>query len=301
MKIKHLFSFLVVALALTSCQTKPNIDYLAGGYYASVYEADSLYIIKEYEKSYEIFDKTFSTFEPIDIDVYNEVSTYVKLKVILDKGLSYKEYSDLMSVYGYSDVYLKNDSILNIYYHRVKDKLDNDISNLKQKYRSSLNIDLRNKILRMKVQDQLYRQNYGANRDKQEKIDSTNTQELIHIFDTYGFPSKRMIGDYSVDNQHASINTLLLHTDDSIREHYFIPKIQEYVRNGVANPQLVGTMYDQLLLYGGSEQYYGTYNTSKPMTATSKEINKRRASIGLSRLGYENWRENILYPDDGEY
>ncbi len=299
MKAKYLF--LAASLFLTSCQIKPNKDYLAGGYYSSVYEADSLYIAKEYEKSYEIFDRTFSNFEPIDMDVYNEVSTYVKLKVILDKEVSYKEYTELISEYGYSDVYLKNDSVLNIFYDIVKEKFDKDIPTLKSTYNSSINMDLRNKILRMKIEDQRYRGNGGGNWDEQNKIDSINEQELIHIFDTHGFPSKKMIGKYSIDNQHATLNTLLLHTDDSIREYYFIPKVLDYVRDGVADPRLVGYMYDQLLIYNGDEQYYGTYTTSKPMSATIKEINERRISIGLPKLWYEDWRNNILYPDFDEY
>ena len=197
--------------------------------------------------------------------------------------------------------FLKNDSILNIYYNRVKRKFDMDIPTLKEAYNSSLNMDLRNKILRMKVEDQRYRGNDKGNWDKQNKIDSINTQELINTFDKYGFPSKKVIGKYSIDNQHATISTLLLHTDDSIREHYFIPKILNYVREGKANPRLVGYMYDQLLLYNEDEQYYGTYNSSKPMTATTKEINERRASIGLPNLGYENWRNSILYPYFDKY
>ncbi|WP_040559704.1 hypothetical protein U8527_03470 [Kordia algicida OT-1] len=301
MKIEHSILLSMVAFFLTSCFTDSKVDYLADGYYSNIYKADSLYIEKEYEKSYEIFEKVFSKFDPIDMDVYNEVSTYVKLKIILDKDLKYKEYTDLMSIYGYPDIFLKKDSVLKIYYKRVKDKLDEEIPVLKEAYTSSLNMDLRNKILRMKVEDQRFRGNGGGNWDKQNKIDSINTQELINIFDTYGFPSKKMIGSSLVDGQHASISTLLLHTDDSIREHYFIPKILSYVREGKANPRLVGFMYDQLLLYNGDEQYYGTYNSSKPMTATPKEINQRRDSIGLSKLGYEDWRNNILYPDFDEY
>ena len=41
------------------------------------------------------------------MDVYNEVPTYIKLKIILNKELPYKEYTDLMSVYGYPDFFFK--------------------------------------------------------------------------------------------------------------------------------------------------------------------------------------------------
>ncbi|KAB8152705.1 hypothetical protein EZY14_012855 [Kordia sp. TARA_039_SRF] len=301
MKIEHSLLLSMVAFFLISCFTDSKVDYLADGYYSNIYEADSLYIEKEYEKSYEIFDKVFSKFDPIDMDVYNEVSTYVKLKIILGKDLKYKEYTDLTSIYGYPDIFLKKDSVLNIYYNRVKNKFDKEIPVLKKAYTSSLNMDLRNKILRMKVEDQRFRGNGGGNWDKQNKIDSINTQELINIFDTYGFPSKKMIGSSLVDGQHASISTLLLHTDDSIKEHYFIPKILDYVRKGKANPRLVGYMYDRLFLSTVNEQYYGTYITSKPMNASLKEINERRASIGLSNLGHDDWRNSILYPDFDEY
>ncbi|MEM6719220.1 MAG: hypothetical protein AAF611_07910 [Bacteroidota bacterium] len=259
--------------------------------------ADSLYIVKEYEQSYNILEQTFSRFEPIDMEIYNELITYIKLKILLKKDVSYDEFTRLISVYGYTESYLKNDDVLGAFYEQNEQQLIHDTPQLQKQYLSSINLDLRNQILRMKSEDQLYRDNYGTYQEEQTRIDSTNTEKLIHIFNTYGFPSKKLIGEYSVDNNSPNINALLLHTRDSIREHYFIPKVKEYVHQGKANPRLVGTMYDQLLLYDGFEQYYGTYSSSPITEASEAEINRRRASIGLPSYGYEDWRYRILYPE----
>ncbi|MBC8757133.1 hypothetical protein H2O64_20860 [Kordia sp. YSTF-M3] len=221
MKVKYLFLFLIVSFFLTSCWTKPNKDYLADDYYLSVSEADSLYIIKEYEKSYEILDELFSNVAPLNTTPYKEISTYVKLKVILDDNLEYTEYTELITKYGFPIKYLKKDSVLSIYYAKVRDRFDTEASTLRKEYETSLNLELRDKIIEMKRLDQLYRQgNYKQNIEKQNKIDSTNAEELIYIFDTYGFPSETIIGGYYIDNQFVNIDALLLHTKDSIRENF---------------------------------------------------------------------------------
>ncbi|MEM6719219.1 MAG: hypothetical protein AAF611_07905 [Bacteroidota bacterium] len=154
----------------------------------------------------------------------------------------------------------------------------------------------------MKSSDQLYRNgSYKENKQKQDSIDLLNARELKNIFETYGFPSDRVIGNYTINDDFVNIDALLLHTKDSIRRNYFIPTILKYVRQGKANPRYVGFMEDQLLIYAGKEQYYGTYQNAPLMSVDTSEINKRRQSIGLPNLGYEQWRDKILYPDESEY
>ncbi len=156
---------------------------------------------------------------------------------------------------------------------------------------------MREEILEMKRKDQLYRgRNYiGENIIKQDSIDDINTSKLITIFEKYGYPNHAIIGTSSnPDKNNPSIRVMLLHTEDSIRVSYFLPKILLSVKEGKCNPFTYGVVYDQHLLYDKEEQKYWTYKTKRSITNT-KKINELRESIGLPRHGYETWRFNKLY------
>ncbi len=268
-------------------------DYLAMNYYSQVYLADSLFITKNFEDSYTILNKLFSKIEPIDLETYNEVVTMMKLKVILKKQPKLADFEELIFKYGYPLSYLENDSILSDYYKKIN---KSKRSNLEKKYLSNLDMKLRANILEMKERDQLVRKNY--NEKKADSVDLINQALLIEIFKNKGFPSKTLIGGYSVDSRDANIGAILLHTDDSVRLNYFMPKILDYIRKGEARPRLYGIMKDQYLIYNNQEQYYGTYITKKRLNIPLAELNNRRKSIGLPNYGYHKWRTKEIYGED---
>ncbi|MHA7060238.1 hypothetical protein ACWGOQ_0023655 [Aquimarina sp. M1] len=285
-------------LFLTSCSSKSQQkNYIDGGYYRSVYEADSLFIEGNYLKSYSILEGAFKQNSPINLPIYYEYKTYIKSAYLTNnKGKSFDGLRNLISKYGITWNQINNDSIL---------KLVKTESNLSKKHFDSLSIifiktldiSLREEILEMKIKDQLYRgRNYvGENITKQDSIDDVNTKKLITIFEKYGYPNSGIIGTSSNPNKNnPSIRVMLLHTDDSIRESYFMPKILSFVKKGKCNPFTYGAVYDQLLLYNKEEQKYWTYETKKNITNT-KKVNEFRESIGLPQYGYETWRFNRLY------
>ncbi|UPT71849.1 MAG: hypothetical protein M0D53_05975 [Flavobacterium sp. JAD_PAG50586_2] len=148
----------------------------------------------------------------------------------------------------------------------------------------------------MKSQDQFYRKkDYKSNIDKQKIIDLKNQKRLIEIFDRYGYPNKKIIGGYNIDNDNVDITVMLLHTNDSIRREYFMPKVLEYIKHGEASPELYANLHDQLLLYNGEDQYYGSYENK--VDIPTNELNKRRRKIGMPNYGYQKWRLNTIYPD----
>lgn len=273
-----------------------EINYIP--YYLKVYEADSLYIIGEYERSYTILDSLFKSYEPLDLPIYQEYVTYNKLKIVLKIRIKRSEFSELFSKHGYTREYIENDSLLNSYYNKNKKYFDNNFSGLRKNYLSSLNLELRKTILEMKQQDQLYRKKeYKNHLEEQERIDSLNTVKLITIFNTLGYPNEKLIGNFSIDNTNSNISAILLHTKDSIRVNYFMPKILEYVKKGQASPRDYATMQDQYFLYNGEEQYYGTYTTKEKITVPVSELNRRRKTIGLPNYDYENWRTKKLFSE----
>ena len=293
-----LFSLCIIISCKTTFAKKEEVkekNYIP--YYLSVYKADSLFIAKNYGRSYEVLDSLFQKYEPINMPNYNEVANYYKLKIILKKEIDRTAFSNLISNYDFNEEFLKNDSIISIYYN--KEKNNQNYNDLRQTYLASLNLDLRNEIKEMCSQDQLYRdKNYKLNILKQNKIDSINWIKTKNILEKIGYPNENRIGNFMIDKSNVSIEIILLHTNDYDRVNYFMPKILEFMKKGQAPPNAYASMYDQLQLYNGKEQYYGSYNSKNIMTIDMKELNKRRKTIGLPSYGYEKWRLKKLYPDE---
>ena len=154
----------------------------------------------------------------------------------------------------------------------------------------------------MKKADQLYRgrnaQFLMDNKRKQDSIDLENRNALVNIFEEIGYPNFNKLGEepYEYPSKY-NIKVILLHTPDSIREHYFLPKLLEYVRSGECNPIVYGALYDQLFLYNKMPQKYGTYIQKTPNLQSKDSINYFRKKIGLPNYGYEKWRSRTLYGD----
>jgi hypothetical protein len=120
-----------------------------------------------------------------------------------------------------------------------------------------------------------------------------NQSRIIEIFNDFGFPNEKLIGNFTIDKINADISVILLHTKDSIRKAYFMPKILEYIKKGEASPELYANLHDQLLLYNGDSQYYGSYENE--IKISIKEVNNRRKKIGLPNYGYLKWRLSKLF------
>jgi hypothetical protein len=288
--------FLLFVLII-SCRSKKQVVYKNEvsyiPYYLKVYEADSLFVLKEYSKSYSILDSLFKEYQPVNLIIYDEVLSYIKLKIILNKKIKDKELLRLISFYGYNKEFISNDSIFKS--TKKQNLLLSNYESLRAIYINNIDLKLRNEIKGMKSEDQFYRKNdYESNIDKQTVIDLKNQKRIMEIFDNYGFPNQKKTGVYNIDKSDTDTTVILLHTKDSVRKQYFMPKIYEYVKLGEASPELYANLYDQFLLYNGKEQYYGSYENKVEIPIN--ELNKRRKKIGLPSYGYEEWRSRKLYP-----
>lgn len=294
-----LFTILFFLISCKSSYTKigdKDANYIP--YYLKVYEADSLFIVGDYQRSYEILDSLFKKYESLDMKPYYEYKTYLISKQKTEKHIGKKEFEQLIVKFGYNNTQIMNDENLKDLY--IKFNLsDIDYADLRKGYLNTLNLGLRQEIIEMKEQDQKYRIRGRSYEDiqNQNKIDSVNTLKMIDIFEKIGFPNESIIGVYNIDNTSTSCDVILLHTKDSIRLNYFAPKIKEFIRKGKASSELYGKLIDQSFIYKDKEQYYGTYQNSPISSITIRELNKRRREIGLPNYGYEDWRAEKLYPE----
>src|SRR5690606_3967628 len=90
-------------------------------YYLKVYEADSLFMMKNYERSFEILDSLFQKYEPLNQFGVYEMQTYVKTAYLTGNHKSIKPiFSKLFDTWGYETKYLKYDSIMNLAFEKSK-------------------------------------------------------------------------------------------------------------------------------------------------------------------------------------
>lgn len=260
-------------------------------YYLEIYKADSLTMIGKYEHSFNILDSLFKIYEPTNAPPYYEYNTYLKVSQLAKKTISKKKVHSLIANYGF-DI-----ATFDVNAYPVLNKVfeESNISkkryhNYRKQYLDKIDTVLRKKIVQLKYLDQKARK-IDSKKNRIKLMDSIDLQVekfLIDIFSRNIFPNEHVIGNHTIDKNSAiSIGTLLLHTRDSIRLNYFIPRINSFVEQGKCLPSTYCQMIDQYHLYNGKEQIYGTYNT---LQLNPKEYNYVRKKAGLPSIEYEQWR-----------
>lgn len=257
-------------------------------YYLKVYEAKGLFEQGNYERSFEILDSLFRKYEPLNQFMVDEYKTYLQLAYLSsNKHIFPKALIKGIEEYGLSDLVFENDSIMNLVYK--ESGLDSvQYTTHWSRYLDKINFGLRDTIKEMVKRDRFKnREDWdtpeGARR--LDSIDSINSVLLKYIFEEYGYPGESVIGNGAIALKREEspisvvISGVLLHTRDSIRQAYFLPKMLEFVKQGKAPPLFYARMVDQLEVYHQRPQVYGTY--TNVMVKDSSKLDGLRKSIGL--------------------
>jgi tetratricopeptide (TPR) repeat protein len=248
---------LIIIVGAISCSKKElqECNYIEN-YYQTIYEAEFQYQLENYEKAFDLYKIAFATCSPINTPVHNEIGKFIEISTVLGHIDMALEFVELNIHSGYELKWIVQDDTYKTLFETDRGKeLIKNYETIRTSYLKSVNLDLRKEIQEMTRLDQLYRIN--NNGPKQDSLDQINTARLIEIFDEYGYPNSNVIGHFSIDRTYTDIGTILLHTSDSIRTHYFIPKLLEYVKNGECPPLRVGNIIDQLQIYNGKPQTHG--------------------------------------------
>lgn len=275
-------------IAITGTVPK-EVNYIP--YYLKVYEVQDFFREGNYERSFEILDSLFKVYKPLNQFMGQEYLIYLKSAYMTSNYQILKNaFLTGIEDYGLSDFLFENDSLLGLafQYTKIDSQTYNDYWN---KYVSKLNLSLRDTIKEMRIRDQ-YNSRKGYNTYEGMKIlDSTdliNEKLLIYIFEKYGYPNESLVGnmEFSIKRDSTPFSSyfppILLHTRDSIRQAYFIPKMWEYVKEGKAPPLFYARMVDQLEIYNKRPQIYGTY--SKVDIKDKRKVDSLRNTIGLPNL-----------------
>lgn len=270
-----------------------EVNYVSSGYYSRAYLADSLFLIKDYQGSYEVLNTLFEETEPLDFSPYYEYRTYVKAACLLgETEQASKGLQDLISNYGLQWTSIQTDPVLLSIAKEMKLTREWH-SKLSTNYLSHTDPKIGEKLKQMALLDQKYRSKgeYFTNRDKQDAIDAANKKEFLKIIDEIGYPTFRKLG--LIPDAHfneMTILTILLHTDSRTRQEILLPKIKRLVEVGDCNPEVYGYLYDQMQVYGKKPQKYGSYFGDENLDS----LHFHRRSIGLPHYSYKQWRFKAL-------
>lgn len=264
-------------------EVKEEVNYIP--YYLKVYEADSLYLTGNYERSFLILDSLFKKFKIIDTYIC-ESSLYIKSAYQSQNDIDYEQYfKKLFTEFGYNSATLEYDSLL-IQIANAKGINSEKIRKFETIYKSKINIDLLHEIQKMIEDDQLYRNNF--NKQKMDSIDLINEDKIKDIFEKIGYPNYEICCsryERHLDNKSNEIHSILMHTGDSIRDAYFAPKVLEFVKQGKALPEEYASLIDQIYVYRNGLQLYGSILGAKLINDTLT-TEKLRKSIGLPSMKY---------------
>ncbi|MEX0996326.1 MAG: hypothetical protein WDZ45_04710 [Flavobacteriaceae bacterium] len=287
------FKYILFIILLSACnkQETAPCDYISD-YYPLIYEAEYEYWSENYEKSFGLYQEAFKNCEPKNTPFFNELSKIAELAARLNKkDLAIEFIEKAIQDGGNIQTFIDDTIYDDVLATEKGNALISNYDQLRETYLETIDIELRNEIQAMMQKDQFYRGNherYKENSNKQDSIDDVNTARLIAIFEEIGYPDDQIVGHMNIDFVPTDISGILLHTEDSIRMNYFVPKLKEFISQGKAEPRILGNIIDQYHLYNDKPQIYGTYQSQDTYYASMIEnrelINKNRLSIGLPTL-----------------
>lgn len=299
-------SFLILVFCFSECknntETKKEVNYIP--YYMKVYEADSLYLTNNYEHSFKILDSLFKKYEPINqLGVY-EIETYIKSAYLTKHFRALKpNFEKLIKNWGYDENQILNDYD-DIFFKAFKKSniSSKDLENLKKVYFNNINWSLRDTLIKMDSDDQLYRgKDKGKKIMREDSVDIVHIDLLKYIFKKHGYPDYKLIG-YPKYDEMVDLRIVFNHISDNLSEkdyEFFKNSLIKYIKEGKASPEELAFLVDKRNYDKNHKTVYGTFGTNdswgdKIIKFDTIEINKNRASIGLPSIQYNKFKEKIF-------
>ncbi|WP_034259680.1 hypothetical protein [Aequorivita capsosiphonis] len=294
-----LLPLLLFVLFSCSVNKKSECNYITD-YYQTIYKADYEFETGNYQKAFDLYQSAFNSCEPITTLGYNEIANFAETTSVLKKYDLTFEYLKKSILEGSKlSRFQNNTNFEEFMVSKYGKQLEEEYDTLHSQFMDNIDLKLRNELILMRYADQGVRSK-GSEADwtKVDSIDKLHEKRLIELFENQGFPNDDMVGPPSLDGRQIDIGPLLLHTADSIRLNYFVPKVREFVRKGKASPHYIGIMIDQYYLYNKEPQIYGTYTTQSGGYATMikdlKKVDSNRISIGLAPLELKQKKDSLI-------
>jgi hypothetical protein len=296
---KSFFLISIVTLTIISCKSSytkigdKNANYIP--YYLKAYEADSLCLVGNYHRSYEILDSLFKKYEPANMDNVNEYSTYIACCVMtgnienLDEKIrnGILKYGSIIRNHPDGDtIYTRLSKITKV--SREEMKL------LSQKNDEQYNTELRNRIIRMEEEDQNARIPV-LNHSKMDEFQKKHEKEIDEIISEFGYPNHNVTGYLLNENDEPVSFDIIFYHQTTENKKKYLPLLYDNLVKGKISPNEYGGIVDKIYLDNGS-LYYGTF-IGKELLVNPKKIDSIRKTIGLPGYGYEEWAFKRIFPN----
>jgi hypothetical protein len=296
---KSLFLISIVTLTIISCKSSytkigdKNANYIP--YYLKAYEADSLCLVGNYHRSYEILDSLFKKYEPANMNNVNEYSTYIACCVMtgnienLDEKIrnGILKYGSIIRNHPDGDtIYTRLSKITKV--SREEMKL------LSQKNDEQYNTELRNRIIRMEEEDQNARIPV-LNHSKMDEFQKKHEKEIDEIISEFGYPNHNVTGYLLNENDEPVSFDIIFYHQTTENKKKYLPLLYDNLVKGKISPNEYGGIVDKIYLDNGS-LYYGTF-IGKELLVNPKKIDSIRKTIGLPGYGYEEWAFKRIFPN----
>lgn len=294
---KIIIPILLLTFIMLSCKSNytkigsKNANYIP--YYLKAYEADSLSIIGNYKRSYEILDSLFRKYEPVNMTNVNEYANYIACCVMTHKTKNLdKNIRNSILKYGSFTLNHPNSDTIYERLSKITKVSDEEMAILRGTYRKKFNIELIEKITKMEIEDRSARIPV-LDYEKMDVLQKKHEKEIDEIITKYGYPNKKVTGNiYNTDGMPVSFDVVFYHQTAEVKKKY-LPMLYEDLLKGKISPNEYGSIVDRIYL----EQkvlYYGCFS-GLPLI-NEKKIDSTRRTIGLPSHGYEKWAFNKNFP-----
>ncbi len=268
-------------------------------YSTLVASADSLFKLKQYKTSAELYTRAFKVngWKGTLEDRYNAAcswalannadSSFSQLARIVTKG-SYKDYEQITT-----------DKDLNtLHADKRWSPLLAMVKKNKEKAEANLNKPLAQHLDSIYIDDQKYRQQmsevekkFGWNSNEMKTLwqtigqhDSVNLIKVKAVLDKYGWLGPDVVGDTGA----ATLFLVIQHSPQVVQEKY-LPMMRDAVKKGNADGIDLALLEDRVALRQGKMQVYGSQIARDPETQQyyvqpledPDHVDQRRAAVGL--------------------
>jgi len=277
-------------------------------YRSLIAEADSLYTVKDFEKSIQVYVQAFKLESNNPPDLYNAACSAALAK---ERETAF-DLLELAVENGWIDVgHLQEDpDLTSLHAEKRWEPLIARMAQRLEDIESHYNKPLQKELLQIRDEDQKYRMMIDSVQAKHgydsqqmrdlwktiNDIDSLNLIKVQRILDTKGWVGADTVGGLA--NQ--ALFLVIQHADLKTQERY-LPMMKGAVAAGKASAADLALLIDRVEMRNGRPQIYGSQINMKDGKYTiypildESNVNKRRAEVGLPPLEQYVKYWNIQY------
>ncbi len=285
--------FYILLLALCAC--KPTIPFQT-----AVNKADSCYMAQNYEQANNYYKQAFHASDAKP-QSYHYSNAAAVAAMAGDEQTAFMRLNQLISndKEWYTSNFAENPDFLPLHQYPEWQVLKDTVEQRQQRIEKDYNHELIARLEAIYQRDQEPRHAFlfacQTEPDNQvlrdslilamQQADEVNLQEILDIFDTYGFPSKTIVGLAN------SVIWLVVQHSDLDTQKEFYPFLRKAAEQGELSKEDIALLEDRIALFEGKPQRYGSQivedSTGERVIYTllnSDSVNIWRSAAGMPPL-----------------